>query len=287
MSSTICNDFIDILATTLTLKIVSEIKETKYFGISIDSTLEIAHIDQLTIIIRYTTVGQGKVVERFLGVVPIEQHDGKYLFNVLNEMLQDNNIDISNCRSQSYDNARNMSGIYSGVQARFREVNKLAEWVPCAAHSLNLVGSVAVECCTEAIKLFGVVQSIYTFLSASPQRWSIMLKNMKESVFVVKSLSETRWSARSDATKAFSLNYEEIRQTLIDITLSERQPSNAVNEAKSLVKKLNRLETVLMSIIWNDILQKIMLLTNRYKHPVLRSVQSLTSIIVFYLVLKL
>jgi len=53
MSSTICNEFIDILATTLYLKIVSEIKETKYFGISIDSTPDIAYIDQLTIIIRY------------------------------------------------------------------------------------------------------------------------------------------------------------------------------------------------------------------------------------------
>lgn len=69
-----------------------------------------------------------------------------------------------------------MSGLYSGVQAHFRKVNKLAEWVPCAAHSLNLVGSVAVECRTEAVKLFSVVQSTYTFLSASLQRWSIKLK---------------------------------------------------------------------------------------------------------------
>jgi len=267
MSSTICNEFIDILATTLNLKIVSEIKESIYFGISIDSTPDIAHIDQLTIIIRYTTTGQGKVIERFLGFVPIEHHDGKYLFNVLNKILSDNNIDISKCRSQSYDNASNMSGIYSGVQARFLEVNKLAEWVPCAAHSLNLVGSVTVECCTEAIKFFSVVQSIYTFLAASPQRWSIMLKNMKESVFVVKSLSETRWSARSDATKALSLNYEVIRQALIDISLSERQPPNAVNEAKSLVKKLNRLETVLMSIIWNDILQQINVVNKSLQTP--------------------
>lgn len=73
--------------------------------------------------------------KRFLGFVPIEEHDGKYLFNVLSKMLNDNNIDISNCHSQSYDNASNMSGIHLGVQAYFREVNKLAEWVPCAAHS--------------------------------------------------------------------------------------------------------------------------------------------------------
>lgn len=94
-----------------------------------------------------------------------------------------------------------MNGIYSEVQARFREVNKLAEWVPCAAHSLNLVESVIVECYTKAIKFFSGIQLIYSFLSASPQRWSMILKNMKKSVYVVKSSSKTRWSAarRSDA----------------------------------------------------------------------------------------
>lgn len=47
LSTTICNEFIEILATNLHLKIVSEVKQAKYFGISIDSTPDIAHIDQL------------------------------------------------------------------------------------------------------------------------------------------------------------------------------------------------------------------------------------------------
>lgn len=55
------------------------------------------------------------------------------------------------------------------------------------------------------------------------------VKNLKESVYVVKSLSETRWSTRRDTTKALLLNYEEICQTLIDILLTERQPPHAVN----------------------------------------------------------
>lgn len=129
----------------------------------------------MTIIIRYTT-DEGKVVERFLGFVPIEHHDGQYLFDLLHKILNDNNIDILNCRSQSYDNASNMSGLYSGVQAHFPNVNTLAEWVPCAAYSLTLVGSAAVECCTEAVHFFCIVQSIYTFLAASPQIWSIKIK---------------------------------------------------------------------------------------------------------------
>ena len=34
-------------------KIVDEIKAAKYYGLSIDSTPDIAHIDQLTIVLRY------------------------------------------------------------------------------------------------------------------------------------------------------------------------------------------------------------------------------------------
>ena len=114
---------------------------------------------------------------------------------------------------------------------------KFAEWIQCAAHSLNLVGSTAVECCTAAVNYFGIQQSVYTFLSASPQRWSYLLQNMQNKVFVVKSLSETRWSASSSASKALALNYLEVIQTLKDIAASERQPPMAVHEAMSLVKK--------------------------------------------------
>lgn len=51
------------------------------------------------------------------------------------------NIDSYNMRGQSYDNASNILGVYSGLQARIKQVNLLAEYVLCAAHSLNLIGS--------------------------------------------------------------------------------------------------------------------------------------------------
>ncbi|KAJ8875731.1 hypothetical protein PR048_023630 [Dryococelus australis] len=50
----------------------------------------------------------------------------------------------------SYDNASNMSGKYSGLQERIKELNEFAEYIPCFAHSLNLIGKCAAECCQEA-----------------------------------------------------------------------------------------------------------------------------------------
>jgi hypothetical protein len=266
LSSTTCDEFIEILASSVHSQILSEIKEAKYFGVSIDSTPDLGHTDQLTFIIRYC-LNDGTVVERFLGFISIEQHDGLYLFNALDSMLEENGIDIMNCRSQSYDNASNMSGIYSEVQARFRQKNSLALWVPCAAHSLNLVGSSAAECCISAVNFFGVLQSIYVFLSASPQRWAYLVANMKQKVYIVQSLSETRWSAQSDATRALAVNYSEIRQALLDIRDSQRQPVTAVREASSIVKKLDQLDTALMSVIWNDILQKINIVNKALQEP--------------------
>ena len=38
-----------------------------------------------------------------------------------------------------------MSGRYNGMQAHIKNHNPLAMLIPCAAHSLNLVGQYAVE----------------------------------------------------------------------------------------------------------------------------------------------
>ena len=81
-----------------------------------------------------------------------------------------------NCRSQSYDNASNMSGVYTGVQACIKEINSLVEFVPCSAHSLNLVGNKAADCCMAATSFSGIVQGLYNFLSSSTHRWDVFMQ---------------------------------------------------------------------------------------------------------------
>ena len=39
-----------------------------------------------------------------------------------------------------------MSGKYKGMKTKILNINKLAIFLPCAAHSLNLVGSSGVDC---------------------------------------------------------------------------------------------------------------------------------------------
>ena len=129
----------------------------------------------------------------------MESHKAEALKDILLQYLESESIDFMNCRGQSYDNASNMSGRYAGMQALLRNVNPLAFYIPCMTHSLNLVGVSAVDCCVDAVSFFGFVQTLYTFFSASTHRWSILKENLGTKGLVVKSLSDTRWSARADA----------------------------------------------------------------------------------------
>ncbi|XP_047146311.1 zinc finger MYM-type protein 1-like [Hydra vulgaris] len=116
--------------------ILTKIKEAKYFAVSVDSTPDISHVDQLTIIFRYMT-SKGPV-ERFVTFIPIEEHTGEGLATKLLDFMENTGISIKDCRGQSYDNAANMSGRFNGMQAKIKEHNNLAEYIPCCAHSLNL-----------------------------------------------------------------------------------------------------------------------------------------------------
>ena len=56
-----------------------------------------------------------------------------------------------------------MSGKYSGLQARIRERNPLADYIACFAHSLNLVGHSAVDNISAASKFFELVENPTAF----------------------------------------------------------------------------------------------------------------------------
>ena len=60
----------------------------------------------------------------------------------------------------------------------------------------------------------------------------------KHNIYLINlNLSETRWSARADASKALATHYDSIWDRLKQLAASSRQPAMAVHDANSLVKK--------------------------------------------------
>ena len=102
LSSTTCEEFIELIGHHVFNRIIEEIKVAKYFSISVDSTPDVSHSDQLTTIIRYVP-RSGEIkgpVERFLKFFEISNHTGVYLAETILSFLNEVGIKIENCCSQ-------------------------------------------------------------------------------------------------------------------------------------------------------------------------------------------
>lgn len=180
LSSTVCEELIEIMGDHVLTTIISELKQAKYFAVSIDPTPDVTHIDRLTCILRYIPPDGDGPVERFVKFLDTESHKAKDLAGALLNFFESVNIDISLCRGQSYDNASNMAGKYAGVQAIIKEKCPEAMFVPCLAHSLNLVGEHTSTSLFECVAFFDFIQKLYTFFSASTYRWGVLSTKLKE-----------------------------------------------------------------------------------------------------------
>ena len=110
-SSPACEEFIDVTATKVLDIIIFEIKQAQYYSVSMDSTPDIANVDQLTIIFRY--VLPDGPAKQFVKFIPTRGHTGHQLTDLLFEFIEDNGICLKDLRGQS-DNPSNMIGKYKG-----------------------------------------------------------------------------------------------------------------------------------------------------------------------------
>ena len=83
LSPTICNEFIDIIEDLMLKKIIGVTKESKYYGIIVDSTPDLSHVDQLTFILRCVDPVDLEPVEWFLQFIQICSPQGKSLPEVI------------------------------------------------------------------------------------------------------------------------------------------------------------------------------------------------------------
>ncbi|CAG9814624.1 unnamed protein product [Phaedon cochleariae] len=157
------NEIINILAESVRNEITRIVKKAKYYTIILDSTPDICHTEQITFVIRCVNTTDGKVdiLEFFLGFFPVTNTTGEGLCNfLLKKLLPSLQLEVKDIRGQGYDNGSNMKGKNIGLQKRILDINPRALYVPCAAHTLNLVVNDAASSSGEIYGFFDVVQEV-------------------------------------------------------------------------------------------------------------------------------
>jgi hypothetical protein len=171
--------------------------------------------------------------ESFLTFLSSAGHKGQQMEEPLIDKFKKLDIDIKYCRGQSYKNASNMSEKYNDLQAHNEKYSKNANFVPCAAHLLNLIGLNAAEITKEGTRFFYDCQMVYTFFSLSTYRWNLYKQSTKS---VLKNLCTTRWSLRYEVCKALSVGYKNILQVL-QVLLEDKMQQPSKRYEATLIKK--------------------------------------------------
>ena len=239
-SSKIQNEIIEIIADFVTKRIIDEVSSNvggaAYLGLVCDETSDISRHEQVSIVLRYIDKC-GDTKESFLGFIKTDHTDGESLYNVIKDALNKNGIDLSKIVGLGFDGASNMSGPNKGVAVRFKEDSPKSVYVHCYGHLLNLAVKDSLSSEPLLRNTLGIVQSLYTFLEASPKRHAMFVNTEVpvESALIrtLKSLSVTRWSARYESLKGVKEELPRIICCLWSIVQECDSKSSA--EAKSLL----------------------------------------------------
>ncbi|CAH2327032.1 zinc finger MYM-type 1-like [Pelobates cultripes] len=259
------NELICLLGNHVKDKIVADIKKAKYFGILFYSTPDVSHTDQMCEVIRYVHIegDNVEVKESFLGLFPVAEKTAAELTENILQHLEEDGLDISLCCGQGYDNAATMAGIHGGVQAKIKEINPKALFMPCANHSLNLCGVHSFGSVVSCVTFFGTLDRVYCFFLVSTYRWELLMENLG---VTVKTLSQTRWSAHYDAVKPVRANFEKLTSALEQLC-NPKENVDTRGSAQMLLSAVCDFSFLCYLSFWCEVLEEVNI-TQKYLQTV-------------------
>ncbi|XP_076037228.1 zinc finger MYM-type protein 1-like [Oratosquilla oratoria] len=146
-----------------------------------------------------------------------------------------------------------MKGKNKGVQARLLQLNPRSLFVPCGAHTVNLVVCDAAKSSSDATGYFGYLQKLFNLFSASTQRWSTLKKHVD---ITLKSWADTRWESRINSVEVVRFQAAKVREALLEVRASTADPAIKI-EVQALVEEVGSYRFSIRTVVWYDILRKV------------------------------
>ena len=134
----------------ITDKIISDVKENKFFTILADEASDISGKEQMSLVLRFVDKSCHIREDLIKFIHCKEGLSGKYLSDSILSTLADLGLDIYNCRGQGYDGAGAVAGRINGCSAHILRLNDKALYCHFSSHRLNLAISSA--CTVQSIR---------------------------------------------------------------------------------------------------------------------------------------
>ena len=224
--------------------IISEIQQNEFYAVIADGTQDVAGQEQESFVLRHVDSDLYEH-EDFIGLYEIPSTTGDVLARTLFDVLSRNGLSISNMRAQTYDGAANMSGCFSGCQARVQERQPLALFFHCGSHACNLVMQHAVTSCQLIRDSLQWLNELGVLMKRSGKYKAIFLA-ICESIedddddlhpTVIKPLCATRWLCRLEAIQSALDQYPVVLQSLQEMASGV---TNTATKANGLLDRFQK-----------------------------------------------
>ena len=261
-------DICRALAAEAVRKICDDIGNEK-FCILVDESADVSGKEQMTIILRYVNA-QGSIIERFLGVVHVQNTCAATLWAALQSILSECGLAIANIRGQGFDGASTMSGEFNGLKALILQANSSAYFVHCFAHQLQLALVATAKQHSVVWQLFSTLSSILNVAAASCKRKDQMSQSRADKLaeqlnegvletgkgqnqpICLKRTADTRWSSHYAAVINLLALFAETVEVLEDVSDEGSSEQRAV--ATGLLKSMLHFEFILGLFIVKSVL---------------------------------
>jgi hypothetical protein len=151
--------------------------------------------------------------------------------------IKEKGLTLEKLRGQGKDGAATVSGVYSGMQARIKEIQPRAIYVHCASHNLNLVLNDCIKAIPQLCNFYSLLEREYMFFGNSIERWKLLSREGTISTSL-KRLCPTRWSSRNGALNAIRFRFTDVLKVLTMIILQTTKSEEKAEAIFIFVKNL-------------------------------------------------
>lgn len=240
LSPDIQNEVIEVCGTLIQRKLVEEINSGDCFSILGDETMDISGREQFSLCIRHVSKDL-QLKEDFLTFTQVVDVSAESIVNVIFQICNSLNLDMSKVVGQGYDGCSTFSGHVTGVHQRFKQLYPKAVYVHCSAHKLNLVlsESLNIPCVRNCL---GTVGEVSNLLRNNVQASDLLKHYVSELVPASKKtrllgLCQTRFIERQDAINTFMELLPAVVATLQELSESNRTVSSTASNLLSGMEK--------------------------------------------------
>ena len=211
------NKLLDLMARQVLRSKVMTIEKNRYFAIMADEYTDKSNKEQLSFCVR-TVADSLEPVEESLGFYELGNIKSDTIIRVIKDIMVRLNIQLENCRGQTYDGASNMLGKKSGVATQILSEQPKAVVTHCQGHSLSLAVKDLTTNCKVLSDTMSTVAEICVLIKYSPKRENLLgrireniegeFTNMDDIKYsTIGKLCVTRWTVRATCFQKIIENY--------------------------------------------------------------------------------